>query len=278
MTDEILTAIENSGVVIGKNAELSRMERMIVQRWGNTDTARIDGQCCICGITGLDPVPMPYDIFGESVIFKDTYPSVCEKCFSIVQEHDENKPEIAQTPLWDEECPYLYQNMQKGDIRPKYVHDESVYRVANWDWSSRGLILIGGSGTGKTLSMWLAFKKLEKDGKKPMFFTAVEISRYLSAHAKDLRAAKSLWKCSILMIDDLGKEKITPAASALFWELVDQRYGNRLPMIISTRFQGKAFTDRFAEPTLGEDIRRRLKDMSSVVLFKSQNETTNQGE
>jgi DNA replication protein DnaC len=71
----------------------------------------------------------------------------------------------------------------------------------------------------------------------------------------------------VLLIDDLGKEKLTSAVAALLWELIDARYSNRRPMVITTRYGGAEFEARFGDVVLGTDIRRRVTECCDVVSF-----------
>jgi len=71
----------------------------------------------------------------------------------------------------------------------------------------------------------------------------------------------------VLMVDDIGKEKSTPAIAALLWEVLDKRYGRGLPIVLTTRFSGVELRGRFGEECLGDDIVRRLNELCSGVNF-----------
>jgi DNA replication protein DnaC len=98
---------------------------------------------------------------------------------------------------------------------------------------------------------------------------AIELGRQLSTAARDLKDVQHLCRCRVLMIDDLGKEKANPAMSSLLSEVFDARYGDRLPVIVTTRFSSKELRDRFAEPSIGEDICRRLFELCDGVQFNA---------
>jgi len=213
------------------------------------------GQCRVCGANlsyaGTDDLPV----------------TVCETCEPLADDHYATE-QIAITRKWEDECPALYRKMILRDIDPHYIDEAALEKVAKWHPKDRtGLILVGNSGTGKTLALWALKRNLMKDGIRCDFYSAVEIARELSRHAKNLDVAVHLWNTRVLMIDDLGKEPVTPAASALFWELIDRRYQHQVPTIITTRFRGEGFSERFREPALGTDIRRRIKDTCKPVQF-----------
>ena len=128
-------------------------------------------------------------------------------------------------------------------------------------------MLLGPSGIGKTLSLWAKARDLERAGVTPVFLSAVEFARKLAVAARDLDKADWLMKAQVLIIDDLGKEKLSAAVAPLIWEVIDARNNYRKPTLISTRFRGSDFVARFSEPVLGEDIRGRIADCCSVVNF-----------
>lgn len=255
----------------------SQMEQSMVRTWGDGDRTWQIGLCMVCGgRTGVEPVaPDPTDIYTALATAPIT---VCPRCMAMTHEHYHDGPMAGQPREtdhefkgdWEKTCPRLFAEMAEGRVLPHYIDERSVAEVRDWRPScGHGMVLIGSSGTGKTFSLWLLKRELEKIGTRCDIYTAVEMARELSKHARDLDAAVHLWKTAVLCIDDMGKEPITAAASALLWELVDRRYGARVPTIITTRFKGEAFTERFRESSLGHDIRRRIKDSCVAVNFKN---------
>jgi DNA replication protein DnaC len=49
------------------------------------------------------------------------------------------------------------------------------------------------------------------------------------------------------MVDDLGKERLTPGACAVMHELIDERVNHYRPTVITTRYTGPTLVRRFAE-------------------------------
>lgn len=252
------------------SAQRDAMQHKMAATWSEPGSRWRHGKCIVCGCD------MPADEVQiealEATI--EAVAAVCDACEEIVEDSYQSGGRAicgatSPTPRWDVECPILFRRIIDGTINPP-IDRSAMEKVLRWDLNSRGLILIGESGSGKTSTLWALFRNLERDGISPQLWTAVDMARELSKYAKNLEEAKHLWNCGVLMVDDLGKETITPAASALFWELVDRRYSAQLPIIITTRFTGNDFAERFREPTLGGDIRRRLKDMCKTVLFEKQ--------
>ena len=239
------------------------MERKLVETWdGNDKWTR--GFCKVCS------VPM-YDTTFRVLDFELPI-NVCEKCGPMVTAHyavDQEKDQlVTQNPWWDETCPPNYQELITAKRWPDHCDRAAIDRVQKWTSSDRkGLVLLGPTGIGKTLSLWAKARDLERAGIKPVFLSAVEFARKLAVAARDLDKADWLMKAQVLIIDDLGKEKLSAAVAPLIWEVIDARNNHRKPTLISTRFRGTDFVARFSEPILGEDIRGRIADCCQVVNF-----------
>jgi DNA replication protein DnaC len=98
------------------------------------------------------------------------------------------------------------------------------------------------------------------------------LSANLSLSAKEMRDGfiNGYKFCDVLLIDDLGKEKMTESTSAKFFEVINHRYEQKKPLIITTRFGGDALKKRFAvsqDVNIGNDIFRRLGEMLTGLEF-----------
>lgn len=264
------------GIVIESKPEhRTEMERSLVQRWGAGDAQWKVGQCKICGGVIKEP-KQRVEVLGEEVEFVF---GCCNNCTAVRDAHYDRSNLSApstRTPNWDEQCPELYKELL-GDL-PASIDKPALERVSAWRPSkyARGMIITGNSGRGKTTALWALYRGLELGETNPVFLTAVELQRQLSEAARDIKGVKHLTHCRVLMVDDLGKEKLTASVAALLWEVIDSRYANRRPMVITTRYAGAAFEERFGDGVLGRDIRRRLKDCCDVVQFKGL-DTGNEG-
>lgn len=124
----------------------------------------------------------------------------------------------------------------------KYVED---YRN-----SGKGLLLIGRPGSGKThlavgiLQKWIA------GGRTGLFITAPELLQKIRNGFEDgknesyLSAAKAV---ELLVLDDLGSEKCTEWGTEQIFVLINHRYENNLPLILTTNLSVGELEDRFGE-------------------------------
>jgi hypothetical protein len=249
----------------------SRWENLLANTWGNGNREEWDIGKPVCRgcANRIDPTPSRHEMF-ETVI--ELPVTVCEDCMELVREHYNEQQDAhdsgSATPKWDEACPQRMRDAIFGALPPN-VDRAAFERVKAWRPSSgRGIAMKGPSGSGKTTAYWALARELELEGRAPVTLNAVELGRILSKAARDIEQVDWLCGCSVLMIDDLGKEKSTPAMAELLWEVLDKRYGRGLPVVLSTRFAGSELRSRFGEECLGDDILRRLNELCIGVSFK----------
>lgn len=246
-------------------AARSELQRRLVETWQASEPGWRRGQCKVCA----QPMQAePMSAFGF-----DLTATVCEECGPMVTAHyapAKDAVAVTQTPWWDEYCPTVYREMIEQQKWPDVVDRAALKEVAAWGPSMQtGLCLYGPSGTGKTAALWGKARQLERTGSKPVMLSAVEFARKLATAARDLEKAEWLMQCGVLIVDDLGKEKLSAAVAPLIWEVIDERNNRRRPTLISSRFTGADFVARFTDQVLGEDIRGRIADCSRVIHFRA---------
>ena len=132
-----------------------------------------------------------------------------------------------------------------------------------------GLLFTGDVGTGKThLAAAIANKIIRK------YSATVEFVSYTEVLA-DMRAAFSnhseeaylleerMRKAGLLVIDDLGKEKPSPFTNELLYRVVNGRYKDKLPMIITSNHGVESLSERLDYPVFS-----RLVAMCRVVEMR----------
>ena len=126
------------------------------------------------------------------------------------------------------------------------------------------LTLQGSVGTGKThLLQAIGWESLEA-GRQPKF---ISVARYLeklrSTYSDNSEVSfeelyRPLEAVQILLLDDLGMERLTAWAQEQLYKIVNHRYQERLAMAVSIRLGGKAIEERY-----GIDTADRLLDTGS---------------
>lgn len=275
---EVQHVYDATGISVPADAAFrSEMERKLVQSWAGGGKWK-SGECKICRAPIANP-EIEVQVFDQPLRF---FVGCCDNCTSIRDAHyyrhlnEKQQVQASPNPEWDANCPALYKELVEN--LPANIDHKAFKRVIEWNPSfTHGLVCTGNSGRGKTTALWSLYRELERKKYNVVFLTAVELQRQLSEAARDIKDVKHLTHCRVLMIDDLGKEKLTAAVAALLWEVVDARYSNRRPMVITTRFVGSDFESRFGDAVLGIDIRRRLADCCRHVPFVAQEATGGTG-
>ena len=113
-----------------------------------------------------------------------------------------------------------------------------------------GLIITGKSGVGKThLATAILNKLTEKDmlvlmGRLILLLDVIKDTfKDFSSKEKDIIELYS--KVDMLIIDDLGTERISSWALEKLYTIIENRNENKLPIIVTTRFNKASLLDRF---------------------------------
>lgn len=141
---------------------------------------------------------------------------------------------------------------------------------------SKGLIITGESGLGKThLAASIANKLIENDkivlmGRLTMLLDMIkETFRDNTKSEKELIELYS--NVDMIIIDDLGTEKISNWALEKLYTIIENRNENRLPIIITTRFDKQGLIERFSyskNSDLLDAMISKLYQMCFGILLK----------
>jgi DNA replication protein DnaC len=236
----------------------SALEQAMARTWGTPGDPWQEGQCRVCS----QPLaPNPVETHGIRVAV-----TVCDSCAPSVDEHYASASQ--DDDLWRSRCPERYREAVLRQFLPE--QSSQPYRqAAQYQCTAGiGLILRGDSGTGKTVCLWEIARRLDMAGKPWEFRTGVQLGRELAKASREMELEPTLSRIPYLLIDDLGKEKLTASVAAALWELVEYRSSRQLPIIATTRYAGDGLVKRFAEPELGQDIAGRLRESCTAVLFR----------
>ena len=131
------------------------------------------------------------------------------------------------------------------------------------------LLLHGASGTCKTRLAWVIFNNLWKDmyPKKCRFFTMRQLESELMTSFKEERHEKvleSLIEIPLLVLDDFGKERMTPRMETDIFSIIDERANRLHTTIITSNYNGQGLTERFINEETGHAVVRRIRDYYEI--------------
>lgn len=142
--------------------------------------------------------------------------------------------------------------------------------VESWECGPKGLLLYGPSRTGKTRAACYLLDSLIDQGKTVKMVRAVDFQNEIIRRAMgdgDLAEfMDELFAVDVLLIDDLDKARFTPRVVSEFFNLLDKRTGDELPMIITVNSTGDALAKKMSDDT-GPAIIGRLVEFFQPVNF-----------
>ena len=137
-----------------------------------------------------------------------------------------------------------------------------------------GFFFFGSKGTGKThISAAIANALLEK-GKAVICMTERNIfdkirKTYCEYGGDELAVRVTFERVPLLIIDDLGKEKPSEWTLSTLYAIVDGRYENALPTIVTTNYNFDELVKKLTPPksdtTTAEAVLDRLQEMCQVI-------------
>ncbi len=103
--------------------------------------------------------------------------------------------------------------------------------------AARNLVLVGGTGTGKThLAIAIGTSGIQHHNKKVRFFSAIDLANSLEQEksaGKQGRLALRLLQIDLVILDELGYLPFSQAGGALLFHLLSRLY-ERTSVIITT--------------------------------------------
>lgn len=176
---------------------------------------------------------------------------------------------------------YLSGAIERSGIPEKYrTYNPQVAADLGTSWlygwvterANASIWLGGTNGIGKThTSHYVALERITKHGETVQ---AIRCSQFLlelvqlrMGNKEDIRQGRKTLDRAInidlLLLDDLGKEKLSPTKAEILWELIDLRERNDKRIWITTNISGTKLLDRLGDdygPAVLKRLRRMIPD------------------
>ena len=160
----------------------------------------------------------------------------------------------------------------------RWIADEGDKRkVMGWLQKPKNILcLLGNPGTGKTFFCAAAANWLLEKGQEVYY---MNIRRFFEALQKAIGAGKNQYEeinkvsqKAILILDDLGASRNNDWQKEVILDLIDQRYSNEMPTIITSNLSfgemSSVFDDR---------IERRIHNNDNVIIIQHSDIRTEAG-
>ena len=239
----------------------------------------LNSKCKFCG-KDLKPIGLDYLYVNISPEFIEYERCTCEKSINYWKEIDMKDQEQKKRQHYKEIInqfysqnyiskrlkEYKFDNFKVTDINKKEVEIAKDYtnKCIN-NKLENGLIITGNSGVGKThLAASISNELIEKDilvlmGRLTSLLDMIKET--FKDNSKSENELIDLFSnLDMIVIDDLGTEKISQWALDKLYTIIENRNENKLPIIITTRFDRQSLLNRFYQSN--------DKDLSNAIIQK----------
>lgn len=173
---------------------------------------------------------------------------------------------------------YKFENFEVNSNNKKVYHSLKEYseKLSN-SVERKGLILVGNNGVGKTHLACSIANELIKNGIPIIYGTLINLlvelknSYDIDNNISEMEIIKLYEKVDLLIIDDLGKEKPSEWGLEKLFTIINSRYENNLPVIITTNYDQNSLINRLSingEIETAKSIISRLYEMCYLVKIE----------
>jgi DNA replication protein DnaC len=199
-----------------------------------------------------------------------------EKKLELMQEFSKRVERIIKnSKMSKRNLSYKFDNFAPNDSNKKVLDNLKNYseKLVN-GIEKKGLILVGNNGVGKTHLACSIANKLIENGIPVIYGTLINLlaelrnSYYINNNISEMEIIKLYENVDLLIIDDLGKEKPSEWGLEKLFTIVNSRYENNLPVIITTNYNQNSLVERLSlngEIETAKSIISRLYEMCYLV-------------
>ena len=128
-----------------------------------------------------------------------------------------------------------------GDPQTMKLAKGYVERFEDFKARGKGLLFLGGTGTGKTFAACCIANALLDKGYSVRVATFAEIAAKLQGNWDKEEVYKELARYDLLVLDDLGAERDTSYMDEIIFAVIDTRSAAKRPMIVTSNLDGTTF-------------------------------------
>lgn len=199
-----------------------------------------------------------------------------EKKLELMQEFSRKVEKIIKnSKMSKRNLSYKFDNFEINNSNKKVFNNLKNYSeklVSNIE--KKGLILVGNNGVGKTHLACSIANKFIENGIPVIYGTLINLlaelrnSYEIDNNISEMEIIKLYENVDLLIVDDLGKEKPSEWGLEKLFTIINSRYENNLPVIITTNYNHNSLVKRLSineEIETAKSIISRLYEMCYLV-------------
>jgi DNA replication protein DnaC len=167
---------------------------------------------------------------------------------------------------YNRQRPTRYADTSYATLTEHQTHGGKIERW--WDNGPRAVVLAGPARTGKTTAAYAITNDVHQRGVWTVVRTTADLSAALKPDSGEPLAYQHAVECDLLLIDDLGRERVTDWWLEQLQRIIDARCANGRRLITTTNHGADAtatYDDLAAR--YGYPVVERLIDDGTVLFF-----------